>query len=84
MVICHRLWFLIDKAGMVCYVTIMVLFTAAFKLGGTVRVLYPLYASTFIWAALLAAVIGPEPQPVRAIHVVGMLCVVSGIAMMSS
>ncbi len=69
--------------GMACYVTIMVLFTAAFKLGGSVRVLYPVYAFTFIWAALLASLIGSDPSPVRAIHVLGMLCLVSGIAMMS-
>ena len=36
-------------AGVVCYVTVMVLFVAAFKQGGSMNVLYPLYASTFIW-----------------------------------
>src|SRR5688572_16169530 len=40
--------------GVVCYVAVMVLFVAAFKRGGALSVLYPLYASTFIWAAVIA------------------------------
>jgi hypothetical protein len=32
--------------GMATYLTVMVFFTYAFRLGGTVRVLYPIYAST--------------------------------------
>ena len=37
-------------AGVVCYILVMVLFVAAFKCGGAMSVLYPIYASTFIWA----------------------------------
>lgn len=40
-------------AGIVCYVAVMVLFVAAFKAGGQLTVLYPLYAGTFIWALLI-------------------------------
>ena len=36
--------------GVVCYVAVMVLFVAAFKRGASLAVLYPIYASTFIWA----------------------------------
>ena len=43
-------------AGVVCYVAVMALFVAAFKKGGSLTVLYPIYASTFIWAALIASV----------------------------
>jgi hypothetical protein len=41
-------------AGVICYVAVMALFVAAFKKGGALTVLYPVYASTFIWAALIA------------------------------
>src|SRR3982751_1548678 len=44
-----RLWI-----GVVCYIVVMLLFVAAFKKGGALTVLYPVYATTFIWAALLA------------------------------
>jgi hypothetical protein len=41
-------------AGVICYVAVMALFVTAFKKGGALTVLYPVYASTFIWAALIA------------------------------
>ena len=40
-------------AGMATYLAVMVFFTYAFKLGGSVKVLYPIYATTFIWAAVI-------------------------------
>lgn len=67
-------------AGISCYFAVMMLFTNAFRLGGTVRVLYPLYASTFIWAAIFAAKF--TNQPIRPINVLGMLLLVGGIACM--
>jgi drug/metabolite transporter (DMT)-like permease len=39
--------------GVGCYTAVMVLFVAAFKQRASPSVLYPLYATTFIWAALL-------------------------------
>ncbi len=51
-----RLW-----GGVACYVAVMVLFVAAFKRGGSLTVLYPIYASTFIWAALIAAQVDGRP-----------------------
>jgi hypothetical protein len=43
--------------GMACYVAVMFLFTQAFRAGGTVTVLYPVYALTFIWAAIFGLVL---------------------------
>ena len=40
--------------GVICYIAVMVLFVAAFKRGGALTVLYPVYASTFIFAAIIA------------------------------
>ena len=68
-------------AGIATYVTVMIFFTYAFKLGGTVRVLYPLYASTFIWAAIIASLRhGDAIQPV---HLGGMALLIAGIVCMS-
>ncbi len=67
-------------AGMLCYVTVMVLFTHAFRKGGTVTVLYPIYASTFIWAAVMALILYGDP--IRPIHVVGMGLLVLGMLLM--
>ena len=67
-------------AGMACYVAVMGLFTSAFRAGGSVTVLYPIYATTFIWAAIMGAVF--YGQPIRAVHVAGMLLLVAGMALM--
>ena len=67
-------------AGVVCYVAVMVLFVAAFKRGGAMSVLYPIYASTFIWGALIARVAFAEP--IRLVNVLGMVVLVAGMFLM--
>jgi multidrug transporter EmrE-like cation transporter len=67
-------------AGIVCYVLVMVCFVAAFRRGGTPSVLYPVYATTFIWAALIGLVV--YRTPILAVHVLGMALIVIGIALM--
>lgn len=63
--------------GVFCYVAVMVLFVAAFKRGGSLTVLYPVYASTFIWAALIAwRVYG---TPITVTNVLGMFVLVLGM-----
>ncbi len=63
--------------GVLCYVAVMVLFVVAFKQGGSLTVLYPIYASTFIWAALIAwRVYG---TPITATNVLGMGLLVAGM-----
>ena len=68
-------------AGMATYVTVMVFFSYAFRLGGTVRVLYPIYASMFIWAAIVAWLL--HGDPIQPIHVGGMVLLMAGIICMS-
>lgn len=63
--------------GIVCYIGVMVLFVAAFKRGGALTVLYPVYASTFIWAAFIALAV--YSTPIRLINVAGMLLLVAGM-----
>lgn len=63
--------------GVVCYIAVMVLFVAAFKQGGSLTVLYPIYASTFIWAAVIAwRVYG---TPITMVNVLGMLLLIAGM-----
>jgi drug/metabolite transporter (DMT)-like permease len=68
-------------AGMTTYLAVMVFFTYAFRLGGTVKVLYPIYATTFIWAALIA--VFHQGAPIEWIHVGGMALLLTGIVFMS-
>ena len=66
--------------GVVCYGAVMVLFVAAFKRGGALTVLYPVYATTFIWAALIA--LACYGQPVRPLNMAGMALLVTGMYLM--
>lgn len=66
--------------GVVCYIAVMVLFVAAFRAGGTPTVLYPVYASTFIWAAVFGLAL--HGTPIRPVHVGGMVMLVGGMFLM--
>src|SRR5689334_7414844 len=66
--------------GVVCYVAVMMLFVAAFKRGGQLSVLYPIYASTFIWAAVISLL--AYGTPMKPINVAGMLLLVVGMFLM--
>lgn len=68
--------------GTACYIAVMMLFSYAFQRGGAVPVLYPIYATTFIWAALMAwALYG---HSIRPIHVAGMVLLVAGVICMAA
>jgi multidrug transporter EmrE-like cation transporter len=66
--------------GVVCYTLAMACFVAAFRRGGTPGVLYPIYASTFLWAALIGLAV--YQVPIRGVHVLGIILIVLGIALM--
>lgn len=63
--------------GVLCYFAVMILFVAAFKRGGALSVLYPVYATTFIWAALISAL--AFGTPLKPVNVAGMGLLVAGM-----
>jgi multidrug transporter EmrE-like cation transporter len=66
--------------GVACYVAVMVLFVAAFKRGGALTVLYPIYATTFIWAAIIARF--AYATPIRPANIGGMALLIAGMYFM--
>jgi len=70
-----RLW-----GGALCYILVMVLFVAGFKRGGAMTVLYPVYASTFVWAALIGLL--AYGTPIKPVNLAGMMLLVLGIHLM--
>ena len=64
-------------AGVVCYIAVMVLFVAAFKRGGALTVLYPIYSSTFIFAAIIARF--AYGTPIRPVHFAGFALLTAGM-----
>ncbi len=67
-------------AGVGCYIAVMVLFVAAFKKGGALTVLYPIYATTFIWAAVLALIV--YHTPIKPVNIAGMSLLIGGMYLM--
>ncbi len=81
--ITHSVWSFLNLrllAGVICYVGVMVLFVAAFKRGGALSVLYPVYASTFIWAAVIS--LAAYGTPIKPVNVAGMVLLVAGMCLM--
>ena len=66
--------------GVACYVAVMALFVAAFKRGGALTTLYPIYATTFIWAALIALWI--YGTPIKTLNILGFALLVTGMYLM--
>lgn len=67
-------------SGVVCYIAVMVLFVAGFKRGGAMSVLYPLYATTFIWGAIISLL--AFGVPIRPINISGMAFLLIGMYLM--
>jgi multidrug transporter EmrE-like cation transporter len=67
-------------AGVLCYIAVMVLFVAAYRRGGALAVLYPTYASTFIFGALIGR--WAYGTPITGTNVAGMLLLVGGMYLM--
>lgn len=63
--------------GVVCYVAVMVLFVAAFKRGGALTTLYPVYASTFVFAAIIAWY--AYGTPIKPANIAGMALLAGGM-----
>ena len=62
--------------GVICYIGVMCFFVLAFKRGGQLTVLYPVYATTFIWAALIGVFILGESFTLY--KVLGCVLIISG------
>ncbi|MCM2278869.1 MAG: hypothetical protein NDJ89_12410 [Oligoflexia bacterium] len=67
--------------GVVLFCGVMVLFVAAFKLGGRLSVTYPMYATTFAWGLAIAHWLGREP--VRPLQLGGVLVIVAGVVLVA-
>ncbi len=70
--------------GMLIFCVVMVLFVVAFKMGGRLSVVYPVYATTFIWGTLIAIMADKEPWAWPQIAGIGIIVIgVSLVAIFS-
>ena len=68
-------------SGMAMFGVVMVLMVWAFKLGGRMSVVYPAYATTFVWATLIAILVDNEPYTLTQLTGTGMI--VAGVAIVA-
>ncbi len=64
-------------SGVILFTSVMFLFILSFRLGGKLSVVYPMYATTFIWGAIIGIFIDNEPW--NGIQTIGLLLVVLGL-----
>ncbi len=63
--------------GVACYCAVMILFVVAFRRGGSLAVLYPIYATTFVWAALISMI--AFGTPIKTMNIAGMALLILGM-----
>jgi len=63
--------------GVACYCAVMILFVAAFRRGGSLAVLYPIYAATFVWAGLISMI--AFGTPIKTMNIAGMALLILGM-----
>ncbi len=63
--------------GILCYIGVMFLFIFGLKKGGQLTVLYPIYATTFIWAALIGVLVLGES--VTLFKILGTVLIIAGV-----
>lgn len=68
------------QAGMASYLAVLALMSLGFRAGGSVSTLYPVYALTYVWAALIGSKI--HGHAIHPIQVMGMAALVLGITLM--
>jgi drug/metabolite transporter (DMT)-like permease len=68
-------------SGVAMFAIVMVLFVAGFKLGGRMSVVYPVYATTFLWGALIAFKM--EGEPIHFLQLIGIAVIVVGVSLVA-
>ena len=67
--------------GIVLFCIVMLFFVLAYKMGGKISIVYPFYATTFVWGALIGYLF--EKEPFNLLGFVGLLLVVAGVSVMA-
>lgn len=67
--------------GILLFCGVMGLFVVGYKLGGKISVVYPFYATTFLWGSLIGVVF--EKEEFHLWSLFGLFLVVAGISLMA-
>ena len=67
--------------GVVLFCLVMVLFVISYKMGGQISVVYPFYATTFVWGVVIGHFL--EKEPIKLSSLVGLAFVLVGVSLMA-
>ena len=67
--------------GIILFCVVMALFVASYKFGGRLSVVYPVYATTFVWGLLIA--IFWEQEPYSSTQIIGTVVVMLGVSLIA-
>lgn len=65
--------------GLLAFTAVLVLFTLAYRSGGKLLVIYPAYATTYIWALLIAKFV--DHEAISTAQVAGILAIMIGVTL---
>lgn len=68
-------------AGVICFSLVLILFIIAFRMGGRMFVIYPIYATTYIWSGLIAYYLASETFNIYQIS--GVILIILGVICIS-
>ena len=68
--------------GVVSFLFVLALFIIAFRMGGKMMIVYPVYATTYVWALLIAYKI--EKETLTLLQLVGVIAIILGVVLIGS
>lgn len=68
--------------GVFMFIGVMALFVIGYRLGGKISVVYPFYATTFIWGAALGVLL--EKESIRWPSIIGIVFIILGLTLIAS
>lgn len=68
-------------AGILLFCGVMACFVLGYKMGGRISVVYPFYATTFVWGSLIGFIL--EKEPFRWNLAMGTMCIMVGLIVIS-
>jgi drug/metabolite transporter (DMT)-like permease len=67
--------------GILMFCGVMAFFVVSYKMGGRISIVYPFYATTFIWGTLIGVFM--EKEVVGPLYYVGLLLLLSGLSLIA-
>ena len=68
--------------GVVMFIGVMGLFVLAYRQGGRISIVYPFYATTFLWGALIGVFL--EREPWSNWYLLGLALILAGLAVIAA